>query len=164
MRSFQQWQTMIARTQKTAFALSALKTQLERERHSLAESEFLALCQQLSSLEPSTKPSTQTGVVNLDYRPEGMGGRGRLYLEVGGRSLRELMDNQSLDALQVYLFEDAGRFAGLQIDNANTLPKRLAAVLVGLESLSLEPLDCPEAGLYGAGLGQILEWAVGRYF
>jgi hypothetical protein len=164
MRSFEQWQTMIARTQKTAFALNALKTQLERERHNLSPSEFLALWQALVSLEPSAAPSTQTGVVNLEYRPEGMGGRGRLYLEVGGRSLRELMDNPPLDGLQVYLFEDAGRFAGLQIDNANTLPERLAAVLRGLESLLLEPLDCPEAGLYGAGLGQILEWAVGRYF
>jgi hypothetical protein len=164
MRSFQQWQTMIARTQKTAFALSALKAQLERERHGLAQSEFLALWQQLSSLEPSTDPSTQTGLVNLDYRPEGMGGRGRLYLEVGGRTMRQLIDNEHLDALQVYLFEDGTQFAGLQIDNANSLPERLPAVLSGLEPLLLEPLDCSEAGLYGASLGQILEWAVGRYF
>jgi hypothetical protein len=164
MRSYSQWLLMIARTQKTAFALAALKAQLERERHSLSESEFLALWQQLHSLEPQISVRPNVGVVNVDHRPEGMGGRGRLYLEVGGRTMRELSENVVLDELQVYLFWDGADFAGLQMDNAKTLPERLPAVVAHLETLELEPLDCPEAELYGVGLGQILEWVVGRFF
>ncbi|MFN3266668.1 MAG: hypothetical protein ACK41E_07495, partial [Deinococcales bacterium] len=127
MRSFMQWQLMIERTQKTAFALAALKTQLERERQNLSEAEFAALEQQLLRLQPQDVAATQIGVVNVDYRPEGMGGRGRLYLEIGGRKMTQLMDNEALDALQVYLFMDGTAFAGLQADNANTLPERLDA-------------------------------------
>jgi hypothetical protein len=164
MRSYSQWLLMIARTQKTTFALAALKTQLERERHSLSESEFLALWQQLQSLEPEASVGASVGVVNVDYRPEGMGGRGRLYLEVGGRTLREPADNAALDELQVYLFWDGTAFAGLQMDNAKTLPERLPVLLRLLEEQHLEPLDCPEAGLIGVNLGQILEWVVRCYF
>jgi hypothetical protein len=164
MRSYSQWLLMIARTQKTNFALAALKTQLERERHSLSESEFLALWQQLQNLEPEASVRPSAGVVNIDYRPEGMGGRGRLYLEVGGRTMREPADNAALDELQVYLFWDGTDFAGLQMDNAKTLPTRLSALALQLEVLQLEPLDCPEAGLYGVGLAQMLEWVVERYF
>jgi hypothetical protein len=164
MRSYSQWMLMVARTQKTAFALAALKAQLERERHSLSESEFLGLWQQLQSFEPETTSHKAVGVVNIDYRPEGMGGRGRLYLEVGGRTMREPADNAVLDEFQVYLFWDGADFAGLQMDNAKTLPEHLSGLVAQLKTLPLEPLDCPEAGLYSVGLTQMLEWVVERYF
>jgi hypothetical protein len=164
MRSYSQWLLMIARTQKTEFALAALKTQLERERQHLSEAEFLALWQQLHNLKPEVSVAAGLGVVNVDYRPEGMGGRGRLYLEVGGRTLREPAENTALDELQVYLFWDGMAFAGLQMDNAKTLPERLPVLVAQLEVLPIELLDCPEAGLYGTDLGQILEWVVRCYF
>jgi hypothetical protein len=37
-------------------------------------------------------------------------------------------------------------------------------VLQALQTLHLEPLDCPDASLQGATLAQILQWAIVRYF
>lgn len=163
MRSFTQWQDMIARTRPTEFAVQALKNQLEREQQHLEPSELTQLWQLIAKLEPETATQAQNGVVNLDYRAEGMGGKGRLYLEVGGRTMREVLDNEVLDAAQVYIFMQHSSFAALQVDAANTLPERLPPVLRALEALNLEPLDCPEAGLAAVSIATILEWAVRRY-
>jgi hypothetical protein len=163
MRSYVQWLEMISRTRPSEFAVKALQSQLERERANLEPSDFEKLLLALTQLEITPEIISKNGVVNVDYRSDGMGGKGRLYLEVGGRSLREVLDNEALDAVQVYVFMNNSQFAGLQIDAANTLLERLPAALRGLEALSLELLDCPEAGLENSDISSVLEWAVQRY-
>ncbi len=167
MRSYVQWLEMIARTHPSAFALQALKNQLEREQENLQPSELETLWQQLRLLEIVPDQATQIGVVNLDYRPEGMGGAGRLYLEIGGRTMREVLDNEALDAVQVYVFMNGSSLAGLQVDAANSLPERLPITLRALETLEqdlqLELLDCPDVGLTNSHLSVIFEAAVKRF-
>ncbi len=163
MRSYVQWLEMISRTRPSEFAVKALGVQLERERANLEPSDFEKLLLALTQLEITPEIISTNGVVNVDYRSDGMGGKGRLYLEVGGRSLREVLDNEALDAVQVYVFMNNSQFAGLQIDAANTLLERLPAALRALEALKLELLDCPEAGFENASIASILEWATQRY-
>jgi hypothetical protein len=158
-----QWLEMISKTRPSAFAVQALQTQLEKERAGLEPSQFEKLLLALQQLEVQPENTVQTGVVNVDYRAEGMGGKGRLYLEVGGRTMREVLDNEALDAAQVYVFMNGTSFAGLQVDAANTLPERLPAVLRALEELGLELLDCPDLGLEGVGIATILEVTAKRY-
>ncbi len=163
MRTYQQWLEMIARTRASAFAVGALQAQLEKEKTALEPSEFEQLQLALAQIQIQPENPNQVGVVNVDYRSDGMGGMGRLYLEVGGRTMREVMDNQALDAIQVYVFIEGSRFAGLQVDAANSLPERLPAALRALADLNLELLDCPDVGLSGVSLALILETAARRY-
>jgi hypothetical protein len=163
MRSYVQWLEMISRTRPSEFAVKALQVQLERERNNLEPSEFERLLLALTQLEVTPEITSTNGVVNIDYRADGMGGKGRLYLEVGGRSLREVLDNEALDAVQVYVFMNNNQFAGLQIDAANTLLERMPAALEALKDLNLELLDCPDAELENASISSILEWAAQRH-
>ena len=89
-----------------------------------------------------------------------MGGRGRLYLEIAGREQLEPLESEILDDLKVYVFTDGARFAGLQIDNANSLADRLEPALNGLSTLELEAVDCLEADLEHVEVGEVLIWAV----
>ena len=163
MRSYVQWLEMISKTRPSAFAVQALQTQLEKERLGLEPSEFERLVLALQQLEVQPESTNLLGVVNVDYRAEGMGGKGRLYLEVGGRTMREVLDNEVLDAAQVYVFINGTSFAGLQIDAANTLLERLPAVLQALQDLNLELLDCPDVALDGVSIATILEVTAKRY-
>ncbi len=163
MRSVTQWLEMIARTQPSEFAIRALRLQLEREKQFLQPQELETIQMALSQLEVTPVATTQFGVVNIDYRPEGMGGKGRLYLEVGGRTMRELLENPVLDDLQIYIFLQHNKFAGLQVDAAKTLPQRLKEASAELNNLDLELLDCPDINLKGATIATILELAVQQF-
>jgi hypothetical protein len=166
MRSKTQWLEMIARTRPTQFAVNALGTQLEREAGNFDAAELEGIRVALLNLkdqilEDAPAPTSRArAVLNVDYRSEGMGGKGRIYAEVEGRKLRDLLENPALDDAQVYVFLERGALAGVQVDNANTLPERLAAVLTELETLNLERVDCPEAGLESAQVSEVLQWVV----
>ncbi|NJK43679.1 MAG: hypothetical protein HC933_04840 [Pleurocapsa sp. SU_196_0] len=168
MRNKTQWLEMIARTRPTRFAVNALETQLGREAAQFDAAELKVIRAALSNLEDqilkdTPAQTTHTGaVLNVDYRPEGMGGKGRIYAEVEGRKLRDLLENTVLDDAQVYVFLERGAVAGIQVDNANTLPERLETVLTELEALNLERVDCPEAGLEEARVTEVLRWVVTR--
>ena len=159
---------MIAKTRPSEFAVQALKAQLERETYNPSDlAEIRAALGALRSAivtEPTPSPSSKRAQLSVDYRSEGMGGRGRIYAEIDGRKLRDLLENTVLDAAQVYVFTDAGRLSGLQVDNAATLPERLEPVLAALDALALthdlERVDCPEAGLESASLSDVLRWVV----
>ena len=168
MRSKAQFLEMIGRTRPTEFAVRALKTQLEREvsgfdsveleeLHSALET----LRTQIPNLEPAQLVSQATrSQINVEYRAEGMGGKGRIYAEIEGRKLRDLLENTVLDDAQVYVFTDAGPLSGFQVDNANTLSDRLEPVLNALDGLNIERVDCVEASLEDAGLSDVLRWVV----
>ena len=157
---------MIAKTRPTAFALRALQAQLERETFAAADLEQIHTALETLRSEIVTEPAPISHRVQLsvDYRSEGMGGRGRIYAEIDGRKLRDLLENAVLDDAQVYVFTDAGRLSGLQVDNAATLPERLEPVLLALDALALEHdlevVDCREAGLEAASLSDVLRWVV----
>ncbi len=160
---------MIAKTRPTEFALQALKTQLGRERYDAPDLEqihaALGMLRSEITLEPTVLlPSSTRAQLSVDYRSEGMGGRGRIYAEVDGRKLRDLLESAVLIEAQVYVFTDAGRLSGLQVDNAATLADRLEIVVTALDALTvehdLEPVDCPEAGLESASLSDVLRWVV----
>jgi hypothetical protein len=51
-------------------------------------------------------------------------------------------------------------FAGLQVDDANTLGNRLEQALNGLSTLELETVDCLEGDLEQVGVEEVLTWAV----
>jgi hypothetical protein len=167
MRSKNQFLEMIARTRPSAFAVSALEAQLQLETYTPDELEEVraALDDLRTRLEPvpaSAPSSSRRAQLNVEYRAEGMGGRGRIYADVDGRKLRDLLENDTLDAAQVYVFTDNGHFAGFQVDNAAALPDRLEPVLLALEGLNLERVDCAEAGLEDVSLGDVLRWVVNR--
>jgi hypothetical protein len=164
MRSKTQWLEMIARTRPSAFAVNALETQLQREAAQFEAGELEEVRRALNELRsritedaPASASSTRA-VMNVDYRREGMGGKGRIYAEVEGRKLRDLLENPTLDDAQVYVFLDNDRIAGVQVDNANTLPERLETVLIELDALNLECVDCPEAGLEAVSVSEVLRW------
>ena len=163
MRSYVQWLEMISKTRPSEFAIRALQAQLEKERLGLEPSEFERLLLALQQLEVQPENLNLLGVINVDYRAEGMGGKGRLYFEIGGRTMREVLDNEVLDAAQVYVFMNGTNFAGLQVDAANTLTERLPAVLRALQDLNLELLDCPDMGLERASIATILEVTAKQY-
>lgn len=172
-RNRDQWLEMIRRTRPTAFAVQAL------EREFLARSgtdglsdaeatEVRAALEALSRMvrdSNATASSTDAPILSTQYRTHG---KGRLYLEVTGREQHQVLESDSasaaaLDALHVYLFGDPQGFAGLQVDDANTLPERLGPVLTALRALETElalpRLDCPEAGLEQATISETLAWA-----
>jgi hypothetical protein len=168
MRSKVQFLEMIGRTRPSEFAVRALETQLAREAAGFdaAELEELhgalrALQAQIPNLEQApSAPRDTRAQLNVEYRAEGMGGRGRIYAEVEGKKLRDLLENKVLDDAQVYVFTDAELLSGFQVDNANTLSDRLEPVLEALNSLNLERVDCPEANLEDVGLSDVLRWVV----
>lgn len=157
---------MIAKTRPSEFALRALQMQLEREHYDPPDFEQLhAALEGLRSkivTEPALAHSSARARLSVDYRSEGMGGRGRIYAEIDGRKLRDLLESDVLNEMQVYVFTEAGRLSGLQVDNAATLPNRLETVLTALDALALEhyleAVDCPEAGLEAASLSDVLRW------
>lgn len=155
---------MIRRTRPSAFAVNALEAQLALETYAPDElEEVRAALEILRSSIPAPEPaapSSPRAQLNVDYRAEGMGGRGRLYMDVDGRKLRDLVENDALDEAQVYVFTDSGRLSGVQVDNAATLADRLEGVLHELETLNLERVDCVEAGLEDASVGDVLRWVV----
>jgi hypothetical protein len=169
MRSKAQFLEMIHRTRPSEFAVQALETQLSREAVGFSETELEELYDALRTLrtqipnavQPHTIPREASAQLNVEYRAEGMGGKGRIYAEIEGRQLRDLLESTVLDDAQVHVFTDAGLLSGFQVDNANTLSDRLEPVLTALDALNLEPVDCVEAGLTGAGLSDVLRWVVG---
>ena len=169
MRSKAQWLEMIRRTRPSAFAVNALQVQLAREAGNFDAGELEALRDALAGLAAQVKAEASEvqartpearATLSLEHRREGMGGRGRIYAEIEGRPLRDLLDHPVLDEAQVYIFMDSGRVAGFQVDNANTLAERLEPVLVALETLELEHVDWPERGLSDLSLSEVLRRAI----
>lgn len=158
---------MISRVKPSAFAITALEREftLNAVSDDLTETEILEIrnaLEQLSSrvLETRATPTSDRPQMTIDYRAEGMGGQGRLYLEIAGREQLEPLESEVLDDLKVYVFTDGVSFAGLQIDDANSFPDRLEPALNGLSTLELETVDCLEAELEHVGVGEVLVWAV----
>lgn len=158
---------MIARVKPSAFAVTALEREFTQNAVSdeLTDPEMFEIrhaLEQLSNqvLETRATPISDRPHMTIDYRSEGMGGRGRLYLEIFGREQLEPLESEILDDLKVYVFMDGSSFAGLQVDDANTLPDRLESALKGLSTLELEAVDCWEADLERVGVGEVLMWAV----
>jgi hypothetical protein len=165
-RNTAQWLEMISRVKPSAFAVTALEREFTQNAVSddLTETEMLKIrnaLEQLSNqiLETRATPTSTRPQMTIDYRSEGMGGRGRLYLEIAGREQLEPLESEILDDLKVYVFTDGVNFAGLQVDDANSLADRLEPAVNGLSTLELETVDCLEAGLEQVGVGLVLEWA-----
>jgi hypothetical protein len=187
-RSKQQWLEMIYRTRPSAFAVDALKREFIRNTPTddLSESEANEVQAALKRLEvqaalkrlgvqaalerlevtaretPLRQVSDTTDSLQavIEYRPHGAGGKGRLFIEIEGKSQLEPLENTVLDKLQVYIMLDGESFAGLQVDNAASLPKQLSETLEALSRLELPRVDCAEAGLENAAVTDVLSWAV----
>jgi hypothetical protein len=166
-RNAAQWLEMISRVKPSAFAVTALEREftLNAVSDDLSDTEMLEIrnaLEQLSSqvLETRATPVSDRPQMTIDYRSEGMGGRGRLYLEIAGREQLEALESDTLDDLKVYVFTDGSSFAGLQVDDANTLGDRLEKTLNGLSTLELETVDCLEANLEHVEVEEVLVWAV----
>jgi hypothetical protein len=163
---------MIARTRASEFAVRALENELRRAE--LPESDRLAVETALEKLRSqivlevasgvvpvvsSTLPSSTRPQASIEYRPHGDANKGRLYLEIEGRQQVETIEHDDLDALEVYVFSDANGFAGLQIDNAKTLPERLENALELLRNTDFPNVDCQEAGLENVNVADVLAWS-----
>jgi hypothetical protein len=166
-RNAAQWLEMISRVKPSAFAVTALEREfiLNTVSDDLSDTERLEIrnaLEQLSNqvIETRATPTSDHPQMTIDYRSEGMGGRGRLYLEIAGREQLEPLESEVLDDLKVYVFTDGASFAGLQIDDANTFPNRLEPALKGLSTLELEAVDCLEANLKHVKVKEVLIWAV----
>jgi hypothetical protein len=155
---------MIARTRASDFAVRALENELTRaELSNVDRLEVEAALEALRNrieLEPvQVANSSERPQASVEYRPHGDANKGRLYLEIDGREQVETLEHDGLDALEVYVFWDANGFAGLQIDNAKTLPERLVNALEILRNSDFPRLDCPEAGLEDASVADLLAWS-----
>ncbi len=166
-RSAAQWLEMIARVKPSAFAVTALGREftLNAVSDALTETEMLEIrhaLEQLSNqvLETRATPTSDRPQMTIDYRREGMGGQGRLYLEITGQEQLELLESEELDPFQIYVFMSNSSFAGLQVDNANTLADKLEPALQELRNLELPLVDCVEANLERVGVAEVLMWAV----
>jgi hypothetical protein len=158
---------MIARTRASDFAVRALENELRRAE--LPELDRLEVENALENLraqivlEVVPLTSSERPRASIEYRPHGDANKGRLYLEIEGREQVETLEHDGLDALEVYVFSDAHEFAGLQIDNAKTLPERLESALELLRSGSrmgdFPNMDCPEAGLENVSVADVLAWS-----
>jgi hypothetical protein len=158
---------MISRVKPSAFAITALEREftLNAVSDDLNETEILEIRHALEALANQVLETRETPIsdrpqMTIDYRSEGMGGRGRLYLEIAGREQLEPLESDVLDDLKVYVFTDGSSFAGLQIDDANTLADKLEPALQELRNLELPLVDCVEANLERVGVGEVLVWAV----
>jgi hypothetical protein len=166
-RNAAQWLEMIARVKPSTFAVTALEREftLNAVSDELSDTEMLEIRKALEALsnqviETRATPTSERPQMTIDHRPEGMGARGRLYLEIAGREQLEPLESEILDDLKVYVFTDGSSFSGLQVDDANTLPDRLNPALNGLSTLELETVDCVEAELEDVRIGEVLVWAV----
>ena len=167
-RTRDQWLEMIARTRASDFAVRALENELQRAELQSTELpatdrlEVQAALENLRAqimLEVVPIVSSERPQASIEYRPHGDANKGRLYLEIEGREQVETLDHNSLDALEVYVFLDANGFAGLQIDNAKTLPERLEKALELLRNSHFPHVDCPEAGLENVSIADVLAWS-----
>jgi hypothetical protein len=162
-RTRTQWLEMIARTRASDFAIRALKNELLRSE--LPESDRLAVKNALEQLraqivlEVVPVISSARPQASIEYRPHGDANKGRLYLEIEGREQIETIEHDGLDALEVYVFADPKGFAGLQVDNAKTLPERLEHALDLLRLTDFPNVDCTEAGLENASVADVLAWS-----
>jgi hypothetical protein len=166
-RSRDQWLEMIARTRASDFAIRALENELARAE--LNDADRLEVEHALEHLRvqivlevaPKSEAlgSSERPQASIEYRPHGDANKGRLYLEIEGREQVETIEHDGLDALEVYVFSNAKGFAGLQIDNAKTLPERLENALGLLRSTDFPNVDCPEAGLENASVADVLAWS-----
>lgn len=164
-RTLRQWLDMIARTRPDDRAVAALERELARpgslpdER---ARPEVMAAIEALrgraAAAGAGEAPSGRLEL-EVDYRPHAQGGAGRLFLEVRGRLSTLAGVPYDLSSPGIYLFSDERGFSGLQVDEANSLPERLAAALEELRPLELPPVDLPEAGLANVHVADALEWA-----
>jgi hypothetical protein len=154
---------MIARTRASDFAVRALENELRRSE--LPEPDRLEVENALEHLraqivlEVVPISSSERPQASIEYRPHGDANKGRLYLEIEGHEQVETIEHDGLDGLEVYVFSDAKGFAGLQIDNAKTLPERLENALNLLRNSNLPNVDCPEAGLENASVADVLAWS-----
>ena len=167
-RNAKQWLEMIARTKPSAFAVTALEKEftLNAVTDDLNETQMLEvrsalehLANQSLEFQPSIVLSDRPQMT-IDYRKEGMGGNGRLYLEIFGQEQLEAIESEELDPLQIYVFMSDSSFAGLQVDNANTLFDRLEKASLELSALELPNVDCLEAELENVDVVKVLEWTV----
>ena len=158
---------MIARTRASDFAVQALENELRRSE--LPEADRLEVEAALENLKaqiilevvPKSEAhgSSERPQASIEYRPHGDANKGRLYLEIEGREQVETIEHDGLDALEVYVFSDAKGFAGLQVDNAKTLPERLENALELLRNTDLPNVDCTEAGLEDVSVADVLAWS-----
>ena len=162
---------MIARTRASDFAVRALENELARTE--LDDTDRLEVETALEELRSQIVPKIVLEVVpassserpqaSIEYRPHGDANKGRLYLEIEGRQQVETIEHDGLDALEVYVFSDASGFAGLQIDNAKTLPERLESALellrTGTDTGEFPKVDCIEAGLEDVNVAEVLAWS-----
>ena len=158
---------MIARVKPSAFVVNALEREFTQKAVSdeLNDTEMLEIRQALEQLSNQILETRETSTsthpqMTIDYRPEGMGGQGRLYLEIAGQEQLEPLESEELDPFQIYVFMSDSSFAGLQIDNANALADKLEPALPELRNLELPLVDCLEAELENVEVGIVLEWAV----
>jgi hypothetical protein len=170
-RSRDQWLEMIARTRASNFAIRALENELTRAQ--LPEADRLEVENALENLRaqivlevvPKSEAldTSERPQASIEYRPHGDANKGRLYLEIEGREQVETIEHDGLDALEIYVFSDAKGFAGLQVDNAKTLPERLENALELLRTGSVKGdfpnVDCIEAGLEDASVADVLAWS-----
>ncbi len=166
-RNGTQWLEMIARVKPSAFALTALEREftLNAVSDDLSETERLEIRNALEALanqvlETRAIITSDRPQMTIDYRAEGMGGQGRLYLEITGQDQLEPLESEELDPFQIYVFMSDSSFAGLQVDNANTLADKLEPAVQELRNLELPLVDCLEANLEKVGVGEVLVWAV----
>jgi hypothetical protein len=158
---------MIARTRASDFAVRALENELRRAElpeadrlevehalENLRTQIVLEVVPKSDALDPSPRPQA-----SIEYRPHGDANKGRLYLEIESREQIQTIEHDGLDALEVYVFADAQGFAGLQIDNAKTLPERLEKALGLLRLTDFPNVDCPEAGLEDVSVADVLAWS-----
>lgn len=159
---------MIARTKPTDFAITALEREFTQNAVSddLTETEMLEIRRALEGLANQSLEVQAPKIISdrpqmtIDYRSEGMGGHGRLYLEIAGQEQLEALESEELDPLQIYVFMSDSSFAGLQVDNANTLADRLEKASLELKALELPKVDCIEAQLENVDVMRVLEWTV----
>lgn len=158
---------MIARVKPSAFAVTALEREFTQNAVSddLSDTEMLEIGNALKQLSNQVVETRITSVsdrpqMTIDYRSEGMGGQGRLYLEITGQEQLEPLESEELDPFQIYVFMSDSSFAGLQVDNANTLADKLEPALQELRNLELPLVDCVEANLEKVGVEEVLMWTV----
>ena len=143
--------------------MRALENELRRSE--LPQTDRLAVASALELLRTQIVPesnlviSSERPQASIEYRPHGDANKGRLYLEIEGREQVETIEHDGLDALEVYVFSAVEGFAGLQIDNAKTLPERLGQALEILRSTDFPNVNCPEAGLEDASVADVLAWS-----
>lgn len=170
-RSREQWLEMIHRTRPTAFAIRALEAEFARHAilDGLTESEVREIRSAIEKRSLEAQPagtqliapsSAERPRASIEYRPHGSGGRGRLFIEIEGKTQLEPLENPVLDDLKVYVMTDGSAFAGLQVDDATELPAQLEIALEALTALGLPEVDCTEADLEGVRIAEVLAWAV----